>query len=493
VKKSIYCGGGFFDNQLLWIIPIIDGYCDANKVETIIFERKLSNRLLKNTHINSIVKKYNVLNLKDNISIIQLLKIIFFFFKNFFKIIYYSLIINRTILLNKNLSWKKIQIYHSIWDTSFFYLKDENLNPHFFHKFKSSLRIFMNIYFAHYLEKKKIFTAFMNHSVYSARAMIAIFRESQIKIIIQANHSLYLLPVLFDNSWSIFDKKTLIKLRTKKILKSSISYWKGRLKGYGNYEDAKIAFNKKNYKKNYHNFNNIIFLHIFRDSPFNVIDRKRIFSDYVDWIDKTLRILKYSKEDWIIRPHPNFKRWGENSYKTYKEILNKIINNNDLKNVKYLNHKIPNIELLKKAKRILTFSGTVHVEAACLGIKPIVISDCTLSNSTSGRFVLKPKNLNQYKKFLLANSNSSIFKLNNKQRRNSILMLFIRESIVNLKKELGAISIYRSDSDKIRDYEFNNIYKNLDKKKYFLTETGKSLGRVIQNTISQKYLKYFIK
>lgn len=493
MKKSIYCGGGFLDNQLLWIIPIIDGYCEANKVKTIIFERKLSNRLLRNNHICSILKNYHILNLKDNFSFIQLLNIIIFFFRNFFKIIYYSLIIDRKILLNKNLSWKKIQIYHSIWDTSFFYLRDENLTPNFFHKFKSSLRIFMNIYFAYYLKKKKIFTAIMNHSVYSARAMIAIFRDSDIKIIIQANHGLYLLPLLFDNTWSIFDKKTLFKLRKKKILQSSMSYWKGRLKGHGNYEDAKIAFNKKNYNKNYQNFNNIIFLHIFRDSPFNVIDRKRIFSDYVDWIDKTLRILKYSKEDWIIRPHPNFKRWGENSYKTYKEILNKIINNNDLKNVKYLNDKIPNIKLLKKAKRIITFSGTVHVEAACLGIKPIVISDCTLSNSTSGRFVLKPKNLNQYKKLLLANSNSSIFKLNNKHRRNSILMLFIRESIVNLKKELGAISIYRSDSDKIRDYEFNNICENLDKQKYFLTETGKSLGRVIQNTISLKYLKYFIK
>ena len=84
MKKSIYCGGGFFDNQLLWIIPIIDGYCEANKVETIIFERKLSNRLLKNTHINSIAKKYNILNLKDNISFIQLLNIIFFFFQKFF-------------------------------------------------------------------------------------------------------------------------------------------------------------------------------------------------------------------------------------------------------------------------------------------------------------------------------------------------------------------------------------------------------------------------
>jgi hypothetical protein len=74
-----------------------------------------------------------------------------------------------------------------------------------------------------------------------------------------------------------------------------------------------------------------------------------------------------------------------------------------------------------------------------------------------------------------------------------MFLLFIRESIVNLKKELGGISLYRSDSGKIRDYEFNNIYKNLDKNLFFLRETGKSLGKVIQNTISQKYLKNFIK
>ena len=42
VKKSIYCGGGFLDSQLLWIIPILDGYCESNNIDTIIFEKKLS-------------------------------------------------------------------------------------------------------------------------------------------------------------------------------------------------------------------------------------------------------------------------------------------------------------------------------------------------------------------------------------------------------------------------------------------------------------------
>jgi hypothetical protein len=492
VKKSIYCGGGFFDNQLLWIIPIIDGYCVANKVKTIIFERKLSNRLLKNTHISSIVKNYHILSLKDNISFIQHLNIIIFYFRNCFKIIYYSLIINRKILLNKNLSWKKIQIYHSIWDTSFFYLKDGDLSPNFFHKLKATLKVFLNIYFAYCLKKKKISAAFMGHPVYTARAMIAVFREFKIRIIIEAMHSLYILPLLFDNAWSILDKRTLFKLHNNKILNQSLTYWKARLKGNANYEDARIAFNKKIYKKKNYNFNNIILLHIFRDSPFNIIDRERIFSDYVDWIDNTLRIIKNSNEEWIVKPHPNFKRWGENSYKTYQEILNKIINKHEIKNIKYFDEKISNIELLKNAKRIVTFSGTAHLEAACLGLRPIVISNCTLASFPDEKFVFKPKNLYQYKKLLLTDSKSFIFKLSNKQKKYAKFILFIRENIINLSKSLGSASVYRSDGDKIRDHVFNNTFKKLDKNKYFLRVTGKYLGKEIKNTISEKYFKHFI-
>jgi len=491
VKKSIYCGGGFFDNQLIWIIPIIDGYCRANNIDTIIFERKLSNRIINNNHILKIIKKYKIYSLKDDLSIFQCLNIILFLIKNFFRLFYYSLVINRKILLNKKISWEKIQIFHSIWDTSLLYLKDGDLNPKFFHKFKAALRVFLNIYFAYELKKKKIFTAFLGHSVYAARAMIAVFRKFKITIIIQANSSLYILPLLFDNSWSIINKSSLSKLHRYKVLKESVIYWKGRRKGNANYEDARIAFNKNVYKKNDYNFNNVILLHIFRDSPFNIIDRVRIFSDYIDWIDNTLRILKNSDEEWIVKPHPNFKRWGENSYKTYKEILNNIIDKNGIKNVKYFDDRISNIELLRKAKRIVTFSGTAHLESACLGKKPIVISKCTLSDFSNEGFVFKPKSLQQYKTLLLADSKSSIFKLGSKQKRYAKFMLYIRENIINLRKDLNSISIYRSDSHKIRNYEFYNIIKNLDKKICFLKKIGETLGKNIQNTISENYLKYF--
>ena len=491
MKKSIYCGGGFLDSQLLWIIPVIDGYCKSNKIDNIIFERKLSKRILNNDCIYKILNKYKIYSLKDNLSFFQFLNIIFFFIKNFLTLFYYSLIINRKILLNKKFSWKKIQIFHSIWDTSFFYLKDGDLNPNFIHKFKASLSVFLNICFAYELRKKNVVAAFMGHSVYTARAIIAIFRQFKIVIIVQANSNLYMLPLSFDNSWSIINKSTLTKLHKSSVLKKSIIYWKARLKGKANYEDSRIAFNNKKYKKKDYNFNNVILLHIFRDSPFNIIDRERIFSDYIDWIDNTLRIIKNSDEEWIVKPHPNFKRWGENSYITYKKILNNIIDKSRIKNVKYFDEKISNIELLKKAKRIVTFSGTVHLESACLGIKPIVISKCTLANFSNGRFVLKPKNLHEYTNLLLADSKSSIFKLDDQKKRFAMFMIYIRENIINLRKDLNSISIYRSDSHKIRDYEFYSINKNLEKKIFFLKKIGEFFGKKIKYTISENYLKYF--
>jgi hypothetical protein len=489
--KSIYCGGGFSDDQLLWVIPILNGYCKKNNIDTIIFEKKLNQKLKNNNFISRILQKYKIMYLKENLSFISFIKIFFFFFKEILKIIYYSLIIDRKFILNKNISWKKIQIFHSIWDTSFLYLKDGDLNPNFFYKFKASLKIYLNIYFANILINKNIFSAFMGHSVYGARAMIAVLREFKVKIFIQANQSLYNLPSLFDNSWSILSKNTLLQLKKNEIQKKSIKYWQGRLKGYSNYEDAKIAYKKDTHlKMNNFNFDNIILLHIFRDSPFNLIDRKRIFSDYIDWIKNTLAIIKDSKEQWIIKPHPNFKRWGEDSFKVYQQIYKDIFGKNKLNNVKYLNDRISNIELLKKAKRIVTFAGTVHLEAACFGIKPIVISDCTLS-SLNKNFVLKPRNFNEYSNLLLSDSESSIFRLNDNQKKNAMFMLFIRENIVNLRKDLKCKAIYRSDAIKLRNNEFNNIRNNLNKKINFLKKTGEFLGKNIQNTFSEEYLKYF--
>jgi hypothetical protein len=71
--KSLYCGGGFIDSQLLWLIIVIDGYCNKNNIRNIIFERKLDKEILKKKKITRILKKYNIIYLKDSLMLKHLL------------------------------------------------------------------------------------------------------------------------------------------------------------------------------------------------------------------------------------------------------------------------------------------------------------------------------------------------------------------------------------------------------------------------------------
>ena len=70
------------------------------------------------------------------------------------------------------------------------------------------------------------------------------------------------------------------------------------LLGRPKYLEAKIATNIKN-KKNFdvNQKENVIMLHIFKDSPFTNIDRTRIFADYYSWVKTTLQIISKSKEN----------------------------------------------------------------------------------------------------------------------------------------------------------------------------------------------------
>jgi hypothetical protein len=486
--KSLYCGGGFIDSQLLWLIIVIDGYCNKNNIRNIIFERKLDKEILKKKKITRILKKYNIIYLKDSLMLKDYLQIFFFILSKFFIIIYYSSIINGKLLIKKNTSWEKNQIYHSIWDTSFFYIKDAKLSPNFIHKIRAAFRVYVNIYFAYKL--KNIHTAFLGHSVYSARSLIAVLRKFKVRIFTHAGCVLNLLPKNYDISTSFVQKKNLIPKKNLNLKALSKKYWSERLQGRSTYEDSRIAF-KSNTIAKYDEHPNIVMLHIFRDSPFNVIDRNRIFEDYISWLENTLEILKESHEEWLIRPHPNFKRWGEDSFKIYNQIYNKVFKNKFSKNIKYDPTQYSNFDLIKSARRIITFSGTSHVESACFGIKPIIISECTLS-FLDKRLVFKPKTYSEYKSLILQNSNSNVFRLSRRQKEFSRKILFIKENILNLKADLKSNPIYRQDKIYLRKKEFNSISNNLNKKEIFLFKIGTLLGSKFKNTISEKYLKYYI-
>lgn len=453
--KKVYVGGGFVDAQLLWLIPLIDGYCQQKNINSIIFERKLKINIINNLIINKILKKYNILYLKNDILIKNFLYIFFFLIQSLVNIFFLAFLTTRVNLLNKKNTWDKTQILHSIWDSSVLYLKDYKLEPNLLIKIKFSFLIHINLYLAEFLSKQNLDTVFFGHTVYSARAMIAVFRKKNVKVICHANSSLYILPKSQDISWAMPNLKMINTLNSNLLFKKSNRYWKRRILGNGNYEEANIAAKKNIFFKKSSIYKNIIMLHIFRDSPFHIIDRNRIFADYIDWIKYTLEILKLSKEKWLIRPHPNCLRWGENSRKVYFNIVKRYLIKISNKNIKFDSLKLSNIEILRNAKRVVTYSGTAHIEAACLGIKPIIISNTTL-NHYDKNIVLKPKTVKEYSDLLLKDCQS--FTLNKKQIMFAKFILFFNENISHIRGDLNSKSLYRND----KIYFFNSYLQNFN-------------------------------
>ncbi len=461
--KSIFVGGGFIESQLLWIIPIICGFCKKKKISNIIFEKKISSKILRNKELNILLKNYTLVYLENK----KKRKIIKFFGKIKILLIYFVDILKLVFFFQKKSlkNWYKNQIQHAYWDTALSQMSDNQVKPSLFQKLISAILILDTQHNTNKLLKKyDIRYSFMGHSVYKFRVTLAVFRLKKILNFCQANYSFYAQQVFQDLSWNILKQNQYYKI-IKKLNKSNVKkYWKKRLIGKSNYEDANVASNGIGEINFYPK--NIVLLHIFKDSPFNVIDSNRIYYDYFEWINETISIIKKSKENWSLRLHPNAKRWGENQLTVLKSIIKKLP-----KNIIIDNNMVSNNYIFKNSNRIVTYSGTSHLEASVFGIKPIIISDVTLSRINK-RFVLKPNNKNQYKNFLLRNSNDKIFKQQKKIVQMSKELIFVRENLLSLKNNLDGKSIYRGDNRKVFKNEYERIEKTLKKNINLLEKIG---------------------
>ena len=434
---------GFDDAQLVVIINFLNEFCLKNKIKSIIFDQKISKKISSLKEYNKLNEKFSIYNF-EKVKKNAKLNLICFLIFNFFKILKFSFNLNRNILLNKSLSWYECQIYHSIWDTCYLNQSEEDLMPTYILKLYYSIVVFANIYYARLVINHKTKIALMGHLVYASKAKIAEFRKSKIKIIGHTAESYFKLDRNTDMMWMIIKKNHPNTLNKNLLRNYTKKYWNKRISGQGIGEDTRVASKSKG-KFNKQKYKNVIMLHIFKDSPFNFIDRERIFCDYYEWVEKTLEILCKSKEKWVIRTHPNSKRWGENSEKIFTKILNKVIRKTGLKpNIIFDRKKISNLNIFKHSKRIVTFSGTPHIEAVCFGVKPIVISDVTLS-VISKEMVYKPKNITSYENIILSNKNLSILRSKKKEIDLAKKILFITENTLSFQKQLNLKLIYRSD------------------------------------------------
>jgi len=482
--KKIFINTDFTNSQLLWLIPIIHGYALEKKINCLIFKNNIPNHIYKNKIIQNILSNYKIIIFTENKFLIFYLYFLFLI-KNISYHFFLIFFLNKKKVFNKNNDWYNYQIFHSVYDTTNLHTKTSSIIINFINKLKSIFIISYNIFVAENVCKKKVTTAFISHSVYSGRALLAVFRKNKVLVINQAFDSLYKQQNNFDVTWNFYEKKILSKFfNTNYIIKSNL-YWNNRIKGKGIYEDSQTAFLGKT--KRVITYKNVVFLHIFKDSPFNVLDKNRIFIDYFEWIYWTLKILQNTNEDWIFKEHPSCKEWGENSLKIFNNIYNKVFNFRRSPHIRYDQHKISNNEVFSSAKRIITFCGTSHLESACFGIKPIIISKTCLENYDKN-MIIKPKNLNEYRKYLLINSNSRIFKLKNKEITKSKLILFFNEKIGTLKKQTGSVFEYRKTSKKILSHNLKKVLFNIQKNYNFFIKTGKLLSNTDnKNTFSKLF------
>lgn len=491
-NKKIYIGGGLSDDQLLWVIPVVDAYGSGRSSE-LIFENFPKKKIFQSKLVKNILNKYKIFNHNSFLPFLLRNKYIRYIYVLIFYlplIIFFSLYINRYNILGQNRSWFITQILHSIWDTSLSMCNDKTLTPSFLIKLFACIKCAHSHFLARIISKNGATIAFMGHTVYNYRCMIAHFRNKNIQIISQAAFNLHKQKKNRDFHWSEISQSNLLNFQ--KIIKPKVinQYFQNRLLGKGSYLDS----NNAAIKNSLHNLSqnskfNIIFLHVFKDSPYNVIDRKRIFADYYDWIEQTLLHIKSSNEKWFLRLHPSHKNWGENQAEVLNSIIKKVFKGNLPKNIYIEKNKYSNLELFQNAKKIVTFNGTAELEAASFGLKPIVIAS-NLIFRVDKSMVFKPETKKNYYD-LINSKDSKKFLLDTSQTKKAKLLLFFREEVFYLKKEFNGVEIYRNDTILKKKNNFNNILNKIEKKKEYFQKLGIFLKKNQYQTVRYKYLNLF--
>lgn len=489
-KKYIYIGGGYDPLNLGILIPILEGY--KNKEEIIIenLEFKVFQDYIKKNKI-----KFNNLNflniiLTDSkkIKLNNLIFLIYDLAKNFF--FYLKLLLFFSYKDKKNY---KSSFAHAYWDSSIRHMNDNELRPNLILKLSALLRlIYYGIYIKELINKYPIKSVFLAHTVYKYRIALEEFKKRNIRVFSQGNFAYFQQKKKKELEWTFVNTNLLKKI--KKIVSDLTikRFWNlrfsGKLKDTDFLAAAKI---KSNARSNLQE--NVIFLHVFKDSPFAIIDKNRIFFDYYHWIIETIKIIKESDEIWSLRIHPNSKVWGENSAVILKNIERRYFNGSFPKNIKIDNKYHSNLKVFNNMKRCVTFSGTSSIEASCYGIKPILISDNLLSHTNKSYF-LKPNNIKEYKEYLIKKSSDPIFIQKKNAVKVSRFLLYLFYNVLSFKnsfsKNIRGINFFNNTPIKEKYKIFSHLMKKLEdnslKKKFSLL--GYYLKKKNLRTLDLKFI-----
>ena len=476
-RDFLYIGGGTPQYMLAWLVCVSAGIANSNNIRRIVVE-------CRNSKVQKRLKEYesqvDCEILFDSVThfrvvcqpgVIRSLADTFHLFKG-------CLTVSREELL-RNKCWKRTQVQHSVWDLAMRSSKDGCLEPGLWALCKATVRCFLAYSKGVYLQSLGCRVAILGHNVYSHRSLsVGLVIKDRVALFGQARGCVYRRSGRYEVSHLARGKSEWDKLIAKQAVKQQLSYIRSRRTGKSTYKDAATAGRINNTSvSNPHTAPNQVFLHVFRDSPFNIIDNSRIYADYVDWITDTIRIIAESDEEWCIRRHPSSVNWGENQDIWLDSILSKVFSGSLVPdNIRLAEDEQSNVEVLERCKRVVTFSGTVALEASCWGVKPITISTTILSDYRED-LVFKPKSRAEYKSLLLMSSNSRLLEQTYEGMKLCEKLLYSAENQISLMNKLDIPTLYRPS-----EVDLNRAELAIAKKLRFgkvvgdLVNSGRCLG-----------------
>ena len=218
---------------------------------------------------------------------------------------------------------------------------------------------------------------------------------------------------------------------------------------------TKKKFIEKIYRKK-KSFDKIILFapHAFADAPHH-FGINFIFRDYYNQFVETIDYIdKHGSEKilWLVRPHPSSKIYGEeNIVRNYLD--------SKKSNIKYCDQNLINTKnLIDICDTVITGRGTIGLEFACHGKKPIIAGSSTYSNFGIAH---QCKNKKEYFKFI---NNLSEIELSKNQVIFARKILYYIETLYPLK--MNNVDSNLSFNDKKKSIT-NLLNLNFDKTNLF--------------------------
>ena len=237
-----------------------------------------------------------------------------------------------------------------------------------------------------FIQKNRIEYTVVSTDCYVNESSI-LFRVSEsvkIKCIMSVRKivKIYSTPNQYNEQFYIVKKEDLKKIKTKAVVRN---YLKKRFQGKINHINVKDAYSGKIkslkkkeflkfFKLNEKDFRKIILFapHAFADScgAYGYFP----FLGYYDFFRETYDKIKEIKDIfWIIKPHPSRYLYNEDN------LIKNLIKNNKQKNISLCPDKISTKDLLEHVDTVVTGRGTIGVESAIFGKKPLTCGDTIYS------------------------------------------------------------------------------------------------------------------